>query len=51
MVPDRLRKIARLGARASSGSSLTILLLTMGLNVYLYVIIPKGFFPQQDTGA
>jgi len=28
----------------------TILLLTMGLNVYLYVIIPKGFFPQQDTG-
>jgi len=26
------------------------LLLTIGLNVYLYVIIPKGFFPQQDTG-
>src|ERR1700678_3466889 len=22
----------------------------LGLNVYLYVIIPKGFFPQQDTG-
>ena len=20
------------------------------LNVYLYIIIPKGFFPQQDTG-
>jgi len=20
------------------------------LNVYLYVIVPKGFFPQQDTG-
>jgi multidrug efflux pump len=20
------------------------------LNVYLYVVIPKGFFPQQDTG-
>ena len=21
-----------------------------GLNVYLYMIVPKGFFPQQDTG-
>jgi multidrug efflux pump len=27
-----------------------ILLATLVLNVYLYVIIPKGFFPQQDTG-
>ncbi|MEO6340037.1 MAG: efflux RND transporter permease subunit, partial [Caulobacteraceae bacterium] len=27
-----------------------ILLATIGLNVYLYVKIPKGFFPQQDTG-
>ena len=23
---------------------------TIGLNVYLFVIVPKGFFPQQDTG-
>jgi multidrug efflux pump len=23
---------------------------TMMLNVYLYMIVPKGFFPQQDTG-
>jgi multidrug efflux pump len=23
---------------------------TVGLSVYLYVVIPKGFFPQQDTG-
>jgi multidrug efflux pump len=22
----------------------------VGLNVYLYTVIPKGFFPQQDTG-
>jgi multidrug efflux pump len=29
---------------------LLVLLATIGLNVYLYVIIPKGFFPQQDTG-
>ena len=27
-----------------------VLLLTVALNVYLYVIVPKGFFPQQDTG-
>jgi multidrug efflux pump len=24
---------------------------TLGLTVYLYVIVPKGFFPVQDTGA
>ncbi len=29
---------------------LTITILTFGLNVYLYVLVPKGFFPQQDTG-
>ena len=29
---------------------LCLLLGTMGLAVYLYVVIPKGFFPQQDTG-
>ena len=27
-----------------------LLAATVGLNVYLYVIVPKGFFPQQDTG-
>jgi multidrug efflux pump len=29
---------------------LLILLATICLNVYLYIIVPKGFFPQQDTG-
>jgi multidrug efflux pump len=29
---------------------LLVLLLTIGVNVYLLVIVPKGFFPQQDTG-
>jgi multidrug efflux pump len=24
---------------------------TLGLTIYLYVIVPKGFFPVQDTGA
>ncbi|MGH8541565.1 MAG: efflux RND transporter permease subunit [Stenotrophobium sp.] len=27
-----------------------ILLATVCLNIYLFAIIPKGFFPQQDTG-
>jgi multidrug efflux pump len=27
-----------------------VLLVTMGLNVALWVIVPKGFIPQQDTG-
>ena len=30
--------------------TLLLLLATIGLNVYLYVAIPKGFFPQEDTG-
>jgi multidrug efflux pump len=30
---------------------LIVLLLTIGLNFYLIDIIPKGFFPQQDTGV
>ena len=27
-----------------------ILVATIGLNVYLYITVPKGFFPDQDTG-
>ena len=27
-----------------------LLLVTICLNVYLYIIVPKGFFPQQDVG-
>jgi multidrug efflux pump len=30
--------------------TLTALLLTVALNVFLVIVIPKGFFPQQDTG-
>jgi multidrug efflux pump len=29
---------------------LIVLLVVIALNVYLYIIIPKGFMPQQDTG-
>jgi multidrug efflux pump len=27
-----------------------LLCATIGLNIYMYIVIPKGFFPQQDTG-
>ncbi|SBT10221.1 multidrug efflux system, subunit C [Candidatus Accumulibacter aalborgensis] len=30
--------------------TLLVLLATVAFNIYLYVIVPKGFFPQQDTG-
>jgi len=30
--------------------TLAVLLITICCNVYLYLIVPKGFFPQQDTG-
>jgi multidrug efflux pump len=29
---------------------IALLIAAIGLNVYLYIAIPKGFFPQQDTG-
>ena len=29
---------------------LLLLAATIGLNFYLYTVVPKGFFPQQDTG-
>ena len=30
--------------------TLAVVVFTVSLNVYLYVIVPKGFFPEQDTG-
>ena len=29
---------------------MVLLLVTLCLNVYLFIIVPKGFFPEQDTG-
>jgi multidrug efflux pump len=40
-----------LWALDNSGLMLVVLLLTILLNVVLIIKIPKGFFPQQDTGA
>jgi multidrug efflux pump len=36
---------------SNPGTIMVILALTIGLNIYLFTIIPKGFFPQQDTGS
>ena len=33
-----------------SFATLMVLLVTIGLNVYLFIRVPKGFFPQQDNG-
>ena len=35
----------------NSGLMLMVLLLTVALNVVVFFKIPKGFFPQQDTGV
>ena len=31
-------------------ATLCVFLATLGVTVYLFLLIPKGFFPQQDTG-
>ena len=38
------------GALEHPLSVVLIFFVTIGLTGYLYVVIPKGFFPQQDTG-
>ncbi|HEX5864769.1 MAG TPA: efflux RND transporter permease subunit, partial [Casimicrobiaceae bacterium] len=47
-----LRGYRRTLGWALDHAPLTVLILlgTVALNVFLYVIVPKGFFPQQDTG-
>ncbi|MEJ8810154.1 efflux RND transporter permease subunit [Variovorax ureilyticus] len=37
-------------ALASKGVVVAVLLAVIGLNVYLFNAIPKGYFPQQDNG-
>ena len=38
-------------ALAVPGTIILILVIAIGINFYLWFAIPKGFFPQQDTGA
>ena len=37
-------------ALAHGGIMMLLLAATVGFNIYLYTVVPKGFFPQQDTG-
>jgi multidrug efflux pump len=50
---DGLRAFYSHGLRRVLRYQFLMLLVTIGtacLSVYLYIIVPKGFFPQQDTG-
>jgi multidrug efflux pump len=38
-------------ALANRGATLLLLAGAVALNVYLFLAVPKGFFPEQDTGA
>jgi multidrug efflux pump subunit AcrB len=50
---DRLRDLYEAGLKIvlrHQFVTLMVMLATVALTGYLYVVIPKGFFPQQDTG-
>ena len=50
---DALRNFYAHGLRWVLRYQFLMLLVTIGtaaLSVYLYIVVPKGFFPQQDTG-
>ena len=50
---NRMRKGYEHSLRWVLDHSLLVLIIaiaTLVLNVFLYIVIPKGFFPQQDTG-
>jgi multidrug efflux pump len=52
-VVDSLRRLYGLtlrGVLRHPALTALLTLATVGVNVYLFVIVPKGFFPQQDTG-
>jgi multidrug efflux pump len=53
------RHLARLQAEYARGLrwvlrhqmlTFAVFLITFALNIYLFILVPKGFFPQQDTG-
>jgi len=51
---DAMRDFYARSLRAALGFPRTVMIvlaITVALNVYLYAVIPKGFFPQQDTGT
>jgi multidrug efflux pump len=48
-IVDRYAKTLSVALRFRA-VTLVVLLATIGLNVYLFIRVPKGFFPQQDNG-
>ena len=48
-VIDRYDRALQLGAGAPA-ATLLVALATLALTVLLYIVIPKGLFPTQDTG-
>jgi multidrug efflux pump len=47
----RIYRVSLVWVLENPGITIVVLLLTISLNAMLFVRIPKGFFPQQDTGA
>jgi multidrug efflux pump len=47
----RIYRVSLTWVLENPGITIVVLLLTLALNVMLFVRVPKGFFPQQDTGA
>ena len=45
-----LRPHAGVGAAMAGAGHAGLAALIVALNVYLFIVVPKGFFPQQDTG-
>jgi multidrug efflux pump len=51
---ERMRNFYGRSLRVALDNPRTVMLvlaLTVGLNFYLFALVPKGFFPQQDTGT
>ncbi len=47
----RVYRVSLTWVLENPGITLVVLLLTIALNVVLFIRIPKGFFPEQDTGV
>jgi multidrug efflux pump len=47
----RIYRVSLVWVLENPGITLVVLILTITLNVLLFVRVPKGFFPQQDTGT
>ncbi len=51
---ERFRSLYETGLRwvmKHQGFTLTVFFITLGVTIFLYIVIPKGLLPQQDTGV